>query len=534
MTDRAPTRRDALVVSAFVCALAAPFLGKPAHNDEPYFLFAARHILSDPLHPTRFYCDWLGRRLPFAKVSSNPPLFYYLIAAPLKLCGDRLAALRLCLLPLDVIAAVALLFVAARYLRRPLLPTLTVLAGPAYAINMEHLMGEKGAAAFGFAGLALMLAGLDAGGGPLLWSAAALIAASCLCKFHAALIFLPVAAWAAARALPRRRAVAFVAAAVLPVALYAGADAVSSGVVAATARTLAMTARLPTAAWPHRLRALLAFVGGCGGAAAAWPLLARRPSAATLALLLAVMAALYAPWLDRAPAALLDRACGVVWAAAAAWSLRLVWARRRDKEAELLVVWSAAALAACAAYWSVTSRLVLFALPPLALVAASELERRWSEGALRRLHGVSLAATAGLTILLAFVDLHFAQAQRDFAFDVQRTYLRAGRRVWHTSTMGLEYYLAGTGARGLDADRGGWDLVRPGDVVLRLAINSAGVNPRKPVRVVEKAYTVQEPIPLRLISGWTGEAGFYSSFWGFLPYCVSREPLERFAALEVQ
>ncbi|MDE2313512.1 MAG: hypothetical protein KGL04_04980, partial [Elusimicrobia bacterium] len=36
------------------------------------------------------------------------------------------------------------------------------------------------------------------------------------------------------------------------------------------------------------------------------------------------------------------------------------------------------------------------------------------------------------------------------------------------------------------------------------------------------------PLPLRLMSARGGEAGFYSSVFGFLPYALSRAPLDEF------
>ena len=139
-----------------------------------------------------------------------------------------------------------------------------------------------------------------------------------------------------------------------------------------------------------------------------------------------------------------------------------------------------------------------------------------------------------LTLGLASVDYRYAAAQKDFALSLQRDYLERGRRVWYTGSMGLQYYLSRAGGQGLDGGRGGWDLVRAGDVVAVLKINSTGLRPRHPLKAKTISYDVGDKIPLRLFNGWGGEAAFYSSTWGFLPFALSREPLEEFTIVELQ
>jgi hypothetical protein len=295
-----------------------------------------------------------------------------------------------------------------------------------------------------------------------------------------------------------------------------------------------MTSRFPTAAPSHRLRALLAFTAGCGAATASWPFFARRPSSRAWAALALGAVLLFGPWLDLGPAVRpLDRLTGALLAAAAAWGLYVLCAERARGWA-LWSSWAAAALAASAAYWSVTSRLILFALPPLAFAWAAILETRWPDARLNRLYAASLALTLTLSLGLAAVDYRYAAAQKDFALSLQRDYLDRGRRVWYTGYMGLQYYLSRAGGQGLDAGRGGWDLARPGDVVAVLKINSTALRPERPLKANTLTYDVSDAIPLRLFSGWGGEAAFYSSTWGFLPFALSREPLEEFTVVELQ
>ncbi len=537
MSARGPRSRRArelLVVAGFTALMAAPFLGQALVSDEPSNLAAAEHILKDPLHPYAFRYAWFGRELPFDQTSNNPPLYHYLLAAARGAVGRGEFALRLAMLPLSIAAALSLYLIAERFLAEPLLPVLVVTAGPAWALNLEHLMGEQGAAAFGLAGLAALLSALDDGPPALFWLSALLLDASLLCKYHAALFLPPAAAWAWSRSVKPARLAAYLAVAGAGLALYLAADARFGGVAFSGAReTMAFVARFPTSALSHRARALLAFAGGCGAAASLWPLRARRPSLAAATAALAAAAVLFSPPLDLAPGPnSLDRMTGIAFAAAALWAYAVVWTQRRRPGGVLWTAWAASATAFSAAYWSVTTRVELFVLPPLALASAAALETGVGARERRRLYALSLAATAALTLALGIVDRHFADAQKEFAARLKADYLDKGRRVWYTGGMALGDELSRAGGQGLDAARGGWDLARPGDAVVVARINSAGLRPAHPIRARVTAEILDEPIPLRLISAGESEAGFYSSVWGFLPFALSLEPLEEFTIVE--
>ena len=99
-----------------------------------------------------------------------------------------------------------------------------------------------------------------------------------------------------------------------------------------------------------------------------------------------------------------------------------------------------------------------------------------------------------------------------------------GSRVWFTGHWGLQQYLEAAGARGLDLSRGGWDEVASGDFVVVPFHNSSVLMPRSRLRGRTEELLADTRVPLRLIGGG---AGFYSSVFGFLPYALSREPLDR-------
>ena len=109
-----------------------------------------------------------------------------------------------------------------------------------------------------------------------------------------------------------------------------------------------------------------------------------------------------------------------------------------------------------------------------------------------------------------------------------------GGTVWYSGHWGLQEYLSAAGARQLDADRGGWDEARSGDLVVDSLNNTNRLVSRRPRLADVAEYSVVSPIPLRLIGGPRGEAGFYTSGMGFLPWTFSRAPVDTIRFVELR
>jgi len=531
-------RRRELALAVLFCGLVfAPFLGKAYHNDEPFFLAAARHILSDPLHPLDFVFTWFGRPLPAAQINTTPPLLLYLLALAWKLTGGEALPMRLAFLPLDLAAAAGLYLLAARFLKRPLLPTLVVIASPAYLINMGLLMPEKPAVALGIWGLYALVRGVEDARPAWYWASAGLLGLAMLAKYNAAVFLLPALGYALHRGMRPRLLAAHAALALCgPALLVVFYWFCNPALIERAWSVTADSAVSWWSSWPHKLRSFLAFTGGCGVVTVFWPYRAfatkgwgwLAPAGAAL---------LFLPFLDLRPlVAPVDRLTGVVFACGAAAALAgLFGAEARARAGwALWAPWVlGVALLQVGFYWSVMSRCILLLIPPLVFAMAEALESRTPPvGA--AFPAASLAAVLAVSLCLAAVDFRYAAAQKSFAEKVAKEYIAAGRRVWFSGYMGLQHYLERSGGLGLDASRGGWDLARPGDAVVVLGINTALQRPPRPRLCNMRSYALGHPIPLRLMSGWSGEAGFYSNVWGFLPYSLSREPLEVFSVVELR
>lgn len=190
--------------------------------------------------------------------------------------------------------------------------------------------------------------------------------------------------------------------------------------------------------------------------------------------------------------------------------------------------WLGAVLALQVVYWSVVTRSLLFAVPPLVFALAAAAERRG-----RPLPVAAAAAVLLFGLALGSVDARYARAQKDFAALVKERYIDAGRTVRYTGHWGFQVYMARAGATALE-QASGWDEARPGEVIVAPTNNTNLVSAARPRLADVHRIAVEHPLPLRLMSAGAPEAGFYSSAFGFLPFSFSREPVDEFRIIELR
>lgn len=496
--------------------------------DEPFFLAIARQVLKDPLHPLAFSFNWYGSAVPMGTINNTPPLLAYLLAAALKLSGGSEFWTRAVFLPFDLAAALGLLALASRFLKRPLLPTLAVIAGPAWLINMNHMMAERLMAAFAMPCLYLFVKGVDDGDARAKRGSAVLAGLAVLSKYNA-IFLLPVAvSYAWSRRKPLVSMLGWSLAAVAGACAWQAWSLLSGSNPGLAA--WAVTSEASSGFWSspsHKARALLAFTGGLAPAVFAG--LALKLKTRLRAFCAATAALLFLPAFDLAPVVRsIDRATGALLAFGVLCALAALASGPKTRGRALWAPWLGAVAVLQLAYWSVLARFVVFLLPPLVFWLAERLESE-KPAAARGMLGAGAAAALLLSVGVGLVDWTYAAAQKAAVTRVAALY--PGRAVWTAAHWGLQEYLVQAGGRPLDLAEGGWDVVRPGEVVVVTRANSNAFRPRHPIAADLQGWTVDSPIPLRHISAWTGEGAFYSSVMGFLPWSFSTEPVEEFTVV---
>lgn len=522
------SRRELVFVLAWAAVPTVLFLDKPFHMDEAWFMALARRAAEAPLDPLGFSINLYGRTAPASEHHAYGLLVAYLMAPGAALAGTKDWLMRLLYLPVEITAAGFLYAFAARFLKKPLVPVLLVLAAPMYWMNVHLLTAERWVVAFGFAGL-YAAARAEKGRWGWLAASAAAFAAATASKYTALVLAVPAAA-------------ILYGAGVSPLALACWAAGAASPALAAGAATafggygggrvaLQVSSDGAAATWRHglhRARAVTALLGGGTALLAFWPWLAVKREARAVLAAGVLGAALFLPWFDLAAVRPVDRWLGAALSAGAAMALASCASAWRTAPGSVWASWLGAALALQAVYWSVVTRSLLLAVPPLVFALAASAERRG-----RDLPFAAAGAVLLFGLGLGSIDARYARAQKDVAALVKERYLDAGRVVWYTGHWGFQHYMAQAGAKALE-EVTGWDGVRPGEVVVVPANNTNILRSPRPRRADVLRTAVDHPLPLRLMSAGAPEAGFYSSAFGFLPFSISREPLDEFSLIEIK
>ncbi len=528
---------EAGIVLLFSLFIAISGLGQPLHIDEPFFLAVGKHILKDPFHPFNFNFNWYGQSVLYAKINNTPPLFHYLLALGLSLSKGKIWLLRALLTPLDLLSALFLYLIAARFLKRPLGPTLMVLASPAYLINLPHLMPEKLMAVFSFACLYALIRAFEDKNLKWYWVSAAALSLALLSKYAALFLLFPALAYGLEYKMPFRKMTVYFFISILGISFYLIYDHISNNAALsaiAGAFSTPNIALLPL----YRARSFLSFAGGLGIAATLWPLLSLKKNIKAHALCLISALILFLPFFD-APNHLIShfqRATGIVFSYLALISFGELFRARNEKGGALWTSWFfAASLLQIALYWSIAARIFIFILPPLIFGIAEKMESELEAKTFHWVMAASFLLTLSLSLTLRQVDFAYADSQKKFAQWVKVHDPSNGEKIWFTGHWGFQYYMEKSGARQENWPRFN---MKAGDIFITPEVNTNLIFPFPLAGEMKQLneITIQNPIPLRLMgsSNIPNQAGFYSSVFGFLPYALSSSPVDRFLLFKIQ
>jgi 4-amino-4-deoxy-L-arabinose transferase-like glycosyltransferase len=133
-------RRPGIFLSVITVLALVPFASKAFHIDDPLFLWAARHIQTDPLNYYNFDVNWYGMNMPASDVIKNPPTTSYYIALVTSIIGWKESRLHLAFLIFAVAVILGSYVLAKRYCTRPVLAALAILFTPAFLVSSTNIM----------------------------------------------------------------------------------------------------------------------------------------------------------------------------------------------------------------------------------------------------------------------------------------------------------------------------------------------------------------------------------------------------------
>jgi 4-amino-4-deoxy-L-arabinose transferase-like glycosyltransferase len=529
-------RRERLCVAALALLPQLPFLDAAVSLDGPVFVAVAKQILAHPLDPFGFEMLWDPSSAQAAAFNRNPPLVSYTLAAWMALGASSERALHAALLPFALLAALSFHGIARRIAGPG--PGLACLlcASPAFVVLGSAILLDVPVLAFGLLAVYALLRGRDADGARWQWLAGCAAALAGLAKY-VGLATLPLVALGAWLLCAERRALVRVA---LPPLAFWGAWGSYTQLRYGAPHLLGsadvvIAARLASS-YPNQWVSLPIYWGAClGFPVALWlRALAGRTRGAELGIG-CLLAATAAVWFvlpageppRRIPLATQHLVLGSVAGAAGAFAFAVAqsaW-RRRDPVDRFLALWLAGQAAFSAfVNWHVNAADALLAAPPLLLLVARDPACALSPRAMRISAGLTLLLSLGL----ALAELQQANAYRDAARAIEAELRGQPGRRWFVGQWGLQHYLEAQGFRAVPPTQLGPAELEVGDWIvsarnvsqLEVARNLA----RYEIRGVF-GFPVESRWPLRTENGDAG-AGFYSHHTGYLPFAISRVPLD--------
>lgn len=531
---RSATVGAALPGLLLAAGLLLPFLGKAHTIDDVTFLLEARHVLTDPLHPTAFEMVADGERIRLSSQLVSGPVMAWLLAPAAALGGAEWAAhlVQLVLVLVAVLATVSLALRLGFGRSEARLAGVLLATTPVVTVLATTSMSDVPAMAFGVIGVERLWTWRTEGRLHQAVAATLGLALAPLARSHL-LLLLPIGAlagWVAGanpRAAPARRV------AWLPVALAAlvflAVDRITADPAVQRGDLLgALSARFEggrewgnlialAAHWVLVMPLALPWVVGRGSK------MARSPALWALALGLAALLVAFGhaarPPLPRrlVPVVLL----GFVVMA----DVLLDAVRRRDSTQLMLGCWLLIALPTTA-YVHTPAKYLVPSAPAAALLVA-RLARR-GEGVWGGTPAwASAIAGAALGLAVTIADAEFADIGRRATRELITPRVAAGERVWFAGGWGAQWYAMQAGATPF-AQQPPFPLA--GEILVVSEATSPTLHAPGLDSLARRTFVSRHG---RIMAAEAG-AGFYSNGWGVLPWTWTNGTIDRWTVWRVR
>ncbi len=527
------------LVAALAALLLLPFLGKAFHMDDTVFLWCAEQIQRHPLDFYGFTANWSDSELPMYSINQNPPLIAYYIALVTGLLGWSELALHAAFLVPAIGVALGTYCLSRNFCNSPVTATVLALITPAFVVSGTNVMAEVTMTCFYIWGAVTWLRGLESGRRSDLALSALLISLSAMTKYFGITMVPLLLVYTCLHDNRPRRWYLFLVAPLVVAGLYQWLtlELYGTNLIAQATQYSVDLGVDGEATRLQRIATGLSFLGGCILVTALLtPLLWGYRGLAIAAAAFVGLSSLLL-WSHTSGQGALAFPGLRQWPVVVQYALFLVlglqtlalcladFHRARDNKALLLLLWLFGTfLFGSAVNWSTNARVMLPLVPVVGILIVRRLEHREIRLATNNPRlAIALVPVLAVSLLVASADFSWANNQqlaaRQFAVEL-RNY---PHRVWFGGHWGFQWYMELYGGLPLQKN----SPIQPGDLVIQPLNNSNPIplNDQDFTLVDEKA--MPTCCPVRTMSA-ISRAGFYSDYWGELPFSVARPEADRF------
>jgi 4-amino-4-deoxy-L-arabinose transferase-like glycosyltransferase len=521
-------------------AVLLPFVGKAFHVDDPLFIWMADQISRDPQDPYGFGVNWYSTIRPGFLVMENPPLSSYYAALVGRFLGWSEPAMHLGFFLPAIASILGTFFLARRLSDSPLLAALLTLFTPVFLVSATTVMCDVWLLALWMWSITCWLLALERNAWWLYLISSVLAAAAALTKYFGLSLVPLLLVFTLVR---DRRFTFRLLILLIPLFVIAWLEVITRAKYEHGIFSNAVLYPWTQSPRPERhffkpLLTGLSFTGGCLLSGLFFlPMFKRR----TLLFAGAILFAVFLPLFYLAFAsgfssesiiiALLTQ--GALFSATGIGILALAvadWFQRKTADSVLLFLWIIGTFCfASFLNWSITSRTLLPIAPAVAILLVRRLSAFGSGETRSILQWWALLPAAILSLSVTYADYKFANTGRSASQRFRDQFRTERGTVWFEGHWGFQYYMQQWKAKPVDLR----DLeFVPGDILI-LPVNNTNVFhvPGLNFDVLEH---VNYPQPWLTVMNLTAGAGFYSSFFGPLPWAFANVPPERYDVLRIR
>jgi hypothetical protein len=539
-----------LIGITLLCLL--PFSGRAFHVDDPLFVWSGQQIAKYPLDPYGFQVVWDNYSEPMSEITKNPPLACYYVAAIGSIAGWSERALHLGFLLPALALVLGTYRLSIRFTRSPLIATAAALLTPGVLVSASSVMCDVMMLAFWVWAAVLWMEGLDDSKQFYLIASSLLLTFGALTKYFGICLLPLILVYSIAR---KRRLGLWALYFLVPIFVFAAyqrwttvlyghamfSDAFGFAHVeqAVNGKPSFITSTFVGAS----------FVGGCTLSALFFSLFVWSWKKLSVAMVVsAVCTLMFARgWVGLGHYDVVVRECfrshwiapGIqltlaIFTGILVFALGIAELRQsRNSDSLFLGLWLIGTfIFAGFVNWSVNGRSVLPLIPAAGILLARRLDKLNFDGAWghQRKFALALALSGVIALWVTKADSEWANSARQASQIIQRQIGKGTRAVWFTGHWGFQYYVQLWGARPMDFVS---SATSAGDVLIVPESNAVSYVLPSPQFVASSGLLridLQQPLSTMR---WREGAGFYSSFYGFLPFAFGRPATEQYYVLRL-
>lgn len=529
-----------------------PFSGRAFHVDDPLFVWSGQQIVKHPLNPYGFQVVWDNYSEPMSEVTKNPPLASYYLAAIGSVAGWSERALHLGFLLPALALVLGTYRLSTRFTRSPLIATTAAFLTPGVLVSASSVMCDVMMLAFWIWAAVFWMEGLDKGKRSYLITSSLLLTLAALTKYFGICLLPLLLTYSIVR---KRRLGLWALYFVVPIlglaayqlwttvlyghAMFSEVFNFAHVEQAVHGRPSFLTSSFVAAS----------FIGGCTLSALFFSPFLWGWKKLSIALVVSALCSLMLArgWIGLGHYDVVVRECFrsgwvapgtqltiAIFTGIVVFYLGIVELRQwRNSESLFLGLWLIGTfIFAGFVNWSVNGRSVIPLIPAAGILLARGLDKvRFDSTWIgQRKVALALALSGVISLWVTKADSEWANSARQASQIIQQQVGNGNHAVWFTGHWGFQYYLQLWGAQPMDFLRSDTSA---GDVLIVPESNAVSyVLPSARYVATSGLLRINLQQPLSTMR-WREGAGFYSSFYGFLPFAFGRPAIEQYSVLRL-